>query len=752
MRRKPFIFSLSMALAVSMMLPAPMQAAKVLKLSKKSVSLCIGDSTKMQMKNTKKSVTWKSNNKKIAAVTQKGKIKAKKSGSTKIVAKIGKKKYKCKVTVKKQKLNKTSIDLLVGENAKLKASGISKKANINWVSTNNEVATVYDGKVVATGEGTATIKAVIPEVFGKTLKCKVTVTVTENEKNEPGTDNSVENNTPNNNMQEPIDNNAEKDQNKEENKNNSSSTNTPYISISSGGSSSGTNSSSNSSGSGSSTTVVTNTNAISITEKEVISFGSTKTYDISISGNTDIGTVTWSSSNEKILTVDQNGKAYGVCPGTATLKVTTSKGLTASINIDVVKTEGLMSLTVEEKYNIKDKLLKNINTDKLQWKSENETIASVDKDGIVTGLKEGTIKIIGIIDNIACMEIEFYIMPKPIIVNPDPISPDPANPDLPTEGDVEAELIYNTQGTVVIGCTNKGTATKITIPDGVTTIGVNAFSNMYEVKTVTMPDSVTEIDNAAFVNCGNLENITLSKNIRRIGESTFSGCSKIENIELPNTLEEMGGLCFCDCDGITSIAIPDKIKNIPESSFLHCDNLESIKLPENVVRIEYSAFSDCLKLKNIDISNVKYIGSSAFSNCISLEKIEIPDTITSTYTVDEYDWEHIESNIENDVFYGCSNLKEVTLSNNMEYISALLFANCSALTEIVLPENTKKIGESAFQSCASLEKVTIPETVMEINDTVFQYCYSLSVVRGKAGSYAEIWADKKGYVFEAITE
>ena len=65
----------------------PKTSAKEPKLSKKSISLCIGDSAKLQMKNAKKSATWKSKNKKIVSVNKKGKIKAKKSGSTKVIAK-----------------------------------------------------------------------------------------------------------------------------------------------------------------------------------------------------------------------------------------------------------------------------------------------------------------------------------------------------------------------------------------------------------------------------------------------------------------------------------------------------------------------------------------------------------------------------------------------------------------------------------------------------------------------------------------
>lgn len=805
--KKNIFCALSIAFAVSMVLPSSIQAAKASKLNKKSITICIGDSEKLQMKNTKKSVVWKSNNKKIASITKNGKIKAKKSGNTKIIAKVGKKKYKCKITVKKQKLNKTSISLLVGENKKLKASGVSKRASINWVSTDNDVATVYDGEVVAIGKGTATIKAVMPEVFGKTLKCKVTVK--ENKNNEPDVDTSIENNEPNSNAQKPIDNTNK--ENDTSNKDNSQITIYPYAS------SSGSNGNSGSSNNGTSTTVVTNTNTISIIEKETIWYGNTKTYDISISGTTDIGTVTWSSSNEKILKVEQNGKAYGACPGTAILKATTSKGLSATINVEVLKIEYYTDREIGEKYNVKE-YFSDIDIENLQWKSENTEVASINKDGIVTALKTGKTKIIGTLGSVACIELVINVYDNSsspnvylYIENPGTLSigttkllttsssgiPSDAeivwessNPDIVTvnnngelkalsggeatitvyvngkfmdsvtitveeeskEKEVEAELVYNSQKTVVIGCSNKETATKITIPDGVKTIGVNAFYYMEKLKEVTMTDSVTEIDDSAFYNCSSLTNITLSKNIRRIGESAFMDCERIENIELPDTIEEIGNSCFFYCSNLASITIPNKITTISYDCFRYCTNLENIALSKNTTNIENFAFDSCMKLKNINIENVTYIGDYAFENCASLERIIIPDGITSKCTIDEYGWERVEKNIGDSVFYNCTNLKEVTISKNMEYIPNGIFMNCSLLKEIVLPEGTKKISESAFQSCTSLEKITIPATVTAIDDTAFQYCYSLSTICGKSGSYAEAWAKEKRYTFEIITK
>lgn len=70
------------------------------KLNKKSVSMYVGTTTKLKMKNTKKKVKWTSKKKSVATVSKKGVVTAKKAGKAIIIAKLGKKRYECKVTVK----------------------------------------------------------------------------------------------------------------------------------------------------------------------------------------------------------------------------------------------------------------------------------------------------------------------------------------------------------------------------------------------------------------------------------------------------------------------------------------------------------------------------------------------------------------------------------------------------------------------------------------------------------------------------
>lgn len=84
-------------------------AGKPVTISNKSITLQVGKSKKLSLKNVKASkVKWTSKNKKIATVSKYGKVVAKKVGSTQVYAQIKgkKKKYTCKVKVVKKSSKK----------------------------------------------------------------------------------------------------------------------------------------------------------------------------------------------------------------------------------------------------------------------------------------------------------------------------------------------------------------------------------------------------------------------------------------------------------------------------------------------------------------------------------------------------------------------------------------------------------------------------------------------------------------------
>ena len=74
------------------------------RLNYKKVTLVQGKKKKLKVRNLRRrrKVKWYSTKKSVAIVNRKGVVKAKKKGKAYIVAKVGKKKYRCRVIVKKK--------------------------------------------------------------------------------------------------------------------------------------------------------------------------------------------------------------------------------------------------------------------------------------------------------------------------------------------------------------------------------------------------------------------------------------------------------------------------------------------------------------------------------------------------------------------------------------------------------------------------------------------------------------------------
>lgn len=99
------VFLLAVTLGVLGNLESVNAKSKI-KISNSKITLTVGQSKTLKVKGTKKKPKWSSSKKSVATVSKKGKVVAKKTGSATITAKIGKKKYKCKVKViQKSKVN-----------------------------------------------------------------------------------------------------------------------------------------------------------------------------------------------------------------------------------------------------------------------------------------------------------------------------------------------------------------------------------------------------------------------------------------------------------------------------------------------------------------------------------------------------------------------------------------------------------------------------------------------------------------------
>jgi len=148
----------------------PTKTVVKVQLNKTKATVYAGKTVQLKLKGTTKKVTWKSSNKAIATV-YKGKVTTKKAGTVTITAKVGKKSYKCKVTVKKPYLNKVSASVYTGKTVQLKLTGATVKS---YTSKNKAVATVTKKGLVTT-KAVGTAKIVVKDTKGRSYNCSVIV-------------------------------------------------------------------------------------------------------------------------------------------------------------------------------------------------------------------------------------------------------------------------------------------------------------------------------------------------------------------------------------------------------------------------------------------------------------------------------------------------------------------------------------------------------------------------------------------------
>ncbi len=198
-----------------------------------------------------------------------------------------------------------------------------------------------------------------------------------------------------------------------------------------------------------------------------LTVGSSRQVKATLSGDLKDAKLTWKSSNESIATVDSKGNIKALKEGEVTITVSTEDGKhTKTITVtvrpasDVTVTSVSISGAKEVEVGKSIKLTanvtpKNATNKKVTWKSSDTKIATVDKNGNVTGVKAGSVKItVTTEDGGKTKSVTITVKESTPVVKPD----DPGQEDQPKEVKVSS-ITINGKDTMDYGSSQKLTVT-----------------------------------------------------------------------------------------------------------------------------------------------------------------------------------------------------------------------------------------------------------------------------------------------------
>jgi len=288
------------------------------------------------------------------------------------------------------------------------------------------------------------------------------------------------------------------------------------------------------------------------------------------------------------------------------------------------------------------------------------------------------------------------------------------------------------------------------------------------IKSVTIAEGVTSIGSNAFNECYSMISVKIPSGVSSVGESAFAYCYALSYCDVPSTVTFIGPSAFYECHNISAMSIPEGVTSIEEGTFMYCWNLTLVSIPSTVKSVGEYAFYGCEKMASINFpASVKSLADYSFFGCDSLRFLRIPATLTSIGTgvftgCDSVEYIRVDGNNPNyssdgDVLFDKAKKRLIQypagkpvdayiVPDSVKTIGDYAFQDCDIGT-IVLPSGLTGIGDHAFDSCASLKTITIPKGVKDIGDGPFGGCGSLESISVEDGN--NNYCSEGGVLFDA---
>ena len=224
---------------------------------------------------------------------------------------------------------------------------------------------------------------------------------------------------------------------------------------------------------------------------------------------------------------------------------------------------------------------------------------------------------------------------------------------------------------------------------------------------IRIPEGVTEISSNAFTNA-QLTSVWIPASVRAIDDSAFAG-------------QPLTQVTFQDDD-----AHPSQLETIGERAFSYTP-LESVSLPRSLKTAGLETFSDMAKLRSVNVGpNVQADGLfAAFARTPLLESIEVDAANQNYQSLDGVlytkDLTHLATYPQAKNSGG-----SYTVAEETAFIDEGAFASAQ-ITSVTLPSHLRNVGKGAFVG-ARITSLTLPDAFESMDDTAFWYMSKLERV------------------------
>lgn len=260
----------------------------------------------------------------------------------------------------------------------------------------------------------------------------------------------------------------------------------------------------------------------------------------------------------------------------------------------------------------------------------------------------------------------------------------------------------------------------VKLPEGLSELSFRTFENCDGLKKLSLPGSLDIIAGDALAGCGSLAEVHFNGSeqlwdmveIREGNDSLdsaalfFEGGAAQRAVSIVASGDESNINWQLDDEGVLHIKGRGDMADYEENSnhapwWDYVKQIVGVEMDDSITGLGEYAFAGCENLVSVKLSkNLTKLGTMAFYNCLSLTEVQLPTGASKV----------------NSLFYGCENLKTVSIPEGVETIGGYTFFRCKNLETLYLPGTLKKVEPYAFNGCNSLENVYFNGTYEQFSE------------------------------------